>query len=325
MLNEDVWPSSFDDREIDDIIWSEIKDSTSRGDFISYLIHRPQKGRHRYEAQARLEAMEGSDSIPVGYARAVARIHELAERGDAGAMFHVGKLHVLGIGLQQDMRAAETWYHKAIAKGEVRAYCNMGWIYLYGFAEIPPNKEQAFRLLSVGAEQGVSSAKASIGLMWITGDGRVANPVLGLKLLAEAFGEGYNNAANHLWDIYFTGVYVPRNVEVAHDWLFKLVARGDERTMAILGHYLVTGSHGKTDVAQGLSLLHQAIEKNYVPAYLWLGNLYRHGQGVERDLAKAREWYEQGDEAGNTGCAPALASMMLEINPAPATGTPSLH
>lgn len=325
MFIEDVWPSRFDDREIDDIIWSEIRGSDSRIDFVSYLIHRPQKGRHREDAQVRLKAMDEGAGAPVGYARAVERIRALAESGDAGAMFHMGKLHVLGIGLPQDMRVAESWYQKAVAVGEMRACCNLGWIYMYGFGEIPPDKEQAFRFLSVGAEQGMASAKASIGLMWLTGDGRPADPALGLNLMAEAFEEGYNNAANHLSDAYFAGKYIPRDIDAGHEWLFKAAARGDERTMAILGHYLVTGSHGKTDVVQGLGLLHQAIEKDYVPAYLWLGNLYRHGQGVERDLTQARVWYERGEEAGNTRCEPALASMLLKVSPAPTAGTSSVH
>ena len=321
MFNEDVWPSTFDDHEIDDIIWEEIKDSPSRGDFICYQIHRPKNGRHMDEAVARLHVLEGGDRTPVGYARAVERIRALAESGNPTALFHMGKLAVHGIGMPQDTRAAEVWYLKAIAAGEMRAACNLGWIYLYGFDLIPPNKEEAFRLLSLGAERGVGSAKASIGTMWLTGDGLQADAEKGVRLLEESFAMGYANAGNHLADAYFAGKYVKQNTELGHDWLGKVVATGDERTMAILGHYLVTGSHGKSDVAQGLALLEESIAKGYVPAYLWIANLYRHGQGVECDLAKARTWFEQGAAAGNTGCDKALAEMMEQMTPPTAPGT----
>ena len=325
VFNEEVWPSTFDDREIDDIIWEEIKNSTSRGDFICYQIHRPQKGRHIDEAVARLEELEGGERTPIGYGRAVKRIRKLAESGNAGAMFHMGKLSVHGIGMPQDMQAAEAWYLKAIAAGEMRACCNLGWIYQYGFGIVAPNKDEAFRLLSLGAESGVGAAKASIGLMLLVGDGRPAEPDRGVRLLEEAFAGGYNNAANHLADALLSGQHIPRDVDAAHEWLSRAAATGDERTMAILGHYLVTGSHGKTDVAQGLLLMHKAIENDYVPAYLWMGNLYRHGQGVERDLTQAKTWYERGVEAGNTGCNAALASLEAEKDVPTNTGPAKLH
>jgi len=325
MFNEEVWPSTFDDSEIDDIIWEEIKDSSSRGDFICYQIHRPQQAKHIDEAVARLELLEGGDRLPVGYGRAVERIRMLADSGDARALFHMGKLSVHGIGMPQDMQVAEAWYLKAIAAGEMRACCNLGWIYQYGFGVIAQNKDEAYRLLSLGAESGVGAAKASIGLMLLTGDGRPAEPGRGMRMLEEAFAVGYNNAANNLADAFMSGQHIPRDIEAGHEWLSRAAAAGDERTMAILGHYLVTGSHGKTDVARGLILLHEAIEKQYVPAYLWLGSLYRHGQGVERDWEQARTWYERGEEAGNAGCKPALASLLLEVSPAPPAGSSPLH
>lgn len=324
MLNEAVWPELFDDREIDDIVWQEIKDSPSRGDFICYLIHRLQKAQHVEEAQSRLRTLDGVDPTPIGYARAVERILALAESGNPTAMFHMGKLHVHGIGVPQSMHDAESWYLRGIAAGDMRSHCNLGWIYLYGFNEIRENKAEAFRLLSVGAANGVHVAKASVGLMLLAGDGCEANPERGLQMLEEAFAEGYNNAGNHLSDAYFLGKLVPKDAEKGHAWLEKVAARGDWRSMAILGHYLVSGSHGKTDIAQGLDLLQQAIKHEYLPAYQWIGNLYRDGSGVERDLEKALAWYEKGSAAGNTGCDLALATLKLTTAP-PVSGSDTVH
>lgn len=313
---KEVWPSSYDDSEIDEIIWSEIESSPSRGDFFCYLIHRPQKARYEKEARARVNTMdESNNTAPVGYARAVERIRALAAAGDAKAMFHMGKLYVHGIGVKQDLKVAETWYNKAIQAGEMRAHCNMGWLYLYGFGTILPNKGRAFWLLSIGAESGIPAARASIGMMLLTGDGIPANPKFGLRMLQVAFNLGYDNAGNHLSDLYFAGKFVPKDIDLAHDWLFKVAERGDARTMAILGHYLVTGSHGKTDVGQGIKLLQDAVAKEYVFAYFWLGNLYRNGNGVDRDMAKAREWFEKGAAAGNEGCTLALTTLLLQTKP----------
>jgi len=325
IFNEDVWPSSFDDRDIDNIIWEEIQGSESRGDLIFYLLHRPQKAQHREEAQARLKILETVDRTPVGYARAVPRIRALAEQGDPNAMFHMGKLHVLGIGVPQDMVSAVAWYEKAIARGEMRACCNLGWIYLYGFGVISVNKQEAFRLLSLGAENGMYIAKASLGLMFLAGDGVPVDQQRGLQLLRESFEEGYTNAGNHLADAYFTGKFFPADKKAGHEWLSKVAATGDEKAMGILGFYLVAGSYGQTDVGRGVMLLEQATEKEYMPAYLWLGNFYRRGLGVTRDLDKAREWFEKGAEAGSHECQKALDEMMGEKVSPHIPGSSSIH
>lgn len=325
VFNEEVWPVHFDDQEIDEIIWAEIKDSTSRGDFVSYMIHRPRVPGHRDEAQKRMQEIEMTQSQPTGYPKAIKKIYGLAENGDPAAMFHMGKLYVHGIGVPQSMKDAENWYLRAIDAGEMRAHCNLGWIYLYGFDTIPQDKQKAYELLTVGAENGVYVAKASIGLMALTGDGCPQDTERGLRLLEEAFEEGYTNAGNHLADAYFLGQHIPLDQSKGLEWLEKVVERGDERTMAILGHHLITGAYGKTDVVKGVELLQQSIEKNYVPAYLWIGNLYRQGQGVQRDLDMARAWYEKGLSEGNTGCSLALESLKQEMEEHPASGPQLTH
>ncbi|MBS1169899.1 MAG: hcpD 1 [Burkholderiaceae bacterium] len=315
MFNEAVWPDFFDDREIDDIVWDAIKDSPSRADFVCYLIHRPQKAQYRDQVQQRLQTMENSGQAPTGYTQAAERIRALAETGHPTAIFHMGKMHVLGLGMKQDMQEAESWYRRGIAAGELRSHCNLGWIYLYGFGNIPEDKDEAFRLLSIGAEGGVHVAKASVGLMLLAGEGCEADPARGLALLEESYNEGYNNAGNQIADAYFLGKHVPQDLELAHEWLTKVADRGDERSMAILGHYLVSGSHGKTDVARGLQLLHNAMASGFLPAYQWIGNLYRDGQGVDRNLQTALIWYEKGAAAGNTSCDTAITTLKLMMSP----------
>ena len=106
--------------------------------------------------------------------------------------------------------------------------------------------------------------------------------------------------------MYFAGKLLPQDIELAHEWLTKVARSGDERSMAILGHYLVTGSHGKTDTEKGLLWLVKATELQYLPAYLWLGTLYKKGLGVEQDADKAIEWFKKGIKAGCRDCQIAL-------------------
>ena len=304
-----VTPGS--DNEIDDIIWSEIESSDSHGDFVCYAVHAPYKAKYLENAKARIESGKYLDNLaPVRYLKAVERIEKLAGTGDPAATFHMGKIYAIGIAVPQNVPKAVEWYEKAIALGEPRAYANLGWFYQSGYG-VPTDKSKAFELLSFGAENGVLSAKAAIGMMLLNGEGCTLNPELGFQKLEESFNSGYLNAGNHISDVYFEGKLVPGDIELAHEWLQKVADSGDERSMAILGHYLVTGSHGKTDTAKGLDLLEQATRLQYLPAYLWLGTLYKKGLGVELDAEKAIEWFKKGIKAGCRDCQIALTMMSM--------------
>jgi TPR repeat protein len=322
---ECVWPAGYDDSVIDAIIWSEICASPSAGDYASYLVHRPQCAKHIDEALARYEAVdEVLDTSPVYYIRAIERIRSLAESGDAGAMFHLGKIYSLGIAVEQDFSVAEMWYLKAIDAGEVRAHCNLGWLYQSGFG-VMEQKKKAFELLSIGAENGVLASRATVGLMLLSGEGCQASPVQGIRMLEDAYHEGYNNAANCLADVYFAGEYVPQDAGLGFDWLGRAADRGDNRTMAILGHYLITGSHGRTDVARGLAYMISALNRGFTRANLWLGELCEQGRGVVRNPDMARRLYEWGVAAGDEECKFALDRLSCGAVSSPGSGPSILN
>lgn len=312
--HERWWPDAFDDSEIEALIWPEIAISTSRGDFACYLVHRLLKARHLEEARMRYDHMVDADPEPLHYFQAINKVRALAETGHAGAMFHMGKVHALGIAIEQDFAAAADWYRRAVDKGDMRAHCNLGWMYQSGMG-VNEDKAEAFRLLSIGAAHGVLSAKAAVGMMLLKGEGCAADPQQALSVLEEAFEAGYGNAANCISDAYFAGECLPHDPELGHAWLGKVAERGDARSMAILGHYLITGSHGKTDITHGIALMYDAINHGYAPAYAWLGALYEKGQGLERDLGRAQTWYERGIAVGDEASAFALRRLQQQMMP----------
>lgn len=325
LLREKVWPDRFDESHIDELIWEEIRESASAGDFASYLVHRPQPARHMVEAKARYDAIDKQlHATPVCYIRVVERIQSLAQDGDAGAMFHMGKICSIGIAVEQDYATAEDWYLRAIALGEVRAHCNLGWLYQSGLG-VAEDKVKAFELLSFGAARGVPVAMASVGVMLLDGEGCGADVEQGVRLLQEAFDDGYNNAANCLADAYFAGDAIDRDEALAFDWLARAARRGDWRTMAILGHYLVTGSHGKQDVPRGVAYLYDAMNRGFTKACLWLGALYEEGQGVERNPNMARMLFERGSMLGDEECAFALDRLNSGSVPPPPTDYPKIN
>lgn len=313
------------DDEIDNIIWSEIESSDSKGDFICYVIHSPVNAKFLQQTKERIATITEQDSLtPVRYFRAIERIRDLAEKNHPAATFHMGKIHALGIAVPQNLPEGIRWYEKAMELGEPRAYANLGWFYQSGYG-VAQDSLKAYELLSYGADHGVLSAKAAIGIMLLNGEHGSPDADSGLQKLEEAFHEGYLNAGNHLSDIYFEGKYVARDVELGHQWLWKVADRGDERSMAILGHYLITGSHGKQDPETGLRLMQQAIAHQFLPAYLWLGTLYKKGNGVEQDLRKAFDLFREGIRAGCKDCEKAVSMLLAEQNAANSGIPKSFH
>lgn len=313
------------DDEIDDIIWSEIGSSNAKGDFICYVIHSLVNAKFLEQAKSRIDTQTDTESLtPVNYFNAIERIRSLAEQHHPAATFHMGKIHALGIAVTQDLDEGVRWYEKAIALGEPRAYANLGWLYQSGYG-VPADTSKAFELLSYAGEHGVLSARATVGMMLLKGEGCIPNTDAGLQKLVSAFRDGYLNAGNHLSDLYFEGKYVARDIELAHDWLWKVADCGDERTMAILGHHLITGSHGKTDTQTGLQLMQRAIAEGFLPAYVWLGTLYKKGNGLKQDIKKAFDLFHEGLLAGCKDCEKALALLLSEQNIPGSDISRSLH
>ncbi len=301
-----AWPSSYDDSQIDETVWSFIKDSKSAGDFACYLVHRLQNASYTEQAKQSYETLD--ELQPIQYFNAIEAIKTQAESGDSGAMFHLGKIFAIGIAVDQNLSEAERWYQRAVEHDDVRACCNLGWMYESGFG-VEQDKAKAFELLLRGHDEGVLVAKATIAMMKMTGEGCQQDVESSIKLLEECFLSGYNNAANCLADMYFAGSVVEKDVEKGFAWLSRCAEKGDLRTMAIMGHYLVTGSHGKQDVSQGIGHLMTAVNMNYPEAHLWLGSLYEQGVGVDTNHEMAVMFYQKGASLGDEQCEFALARL----------------
>lgn len=299
------------DKEIDRIIWEAIADSQCKSDFICYIVHSPMGAAHLAEAKDKMEKAV----VPLGpamqYLKAVRQIRDLANEGDPCATFHMGKIYSLGLGAMRDVHQAVDWYRKAMDLGEARAFANMGWFY-QDATGVERDINKAFELLSHAADEGVLSAKTAVGTMQLKGEGCGKDVEAGLQKIESAFAGGYLNAGNHLADLYAEGTLLPKDVAKSHYWLQKVAETGDDKSMAMLGHRLITGSHGMKNVDAGLAWIHQAMEHRFHPAFLWLAGIYRRGNGLPQNIGQTINILQRGIAAGSIECAQALEQLMRE-------------
>ena len=299
------------DKEIDRIIWEAIAESQCKSDFICYIIHSPMGAAHLAEARDKMEKAVVPLGPALAYVKAVQKIRDLAEGGDPCATFHMGKICSLGIGTMRDVHKAVDWYRKAMALGEARAFANMGWFY-QDATGVERDMDKAFELLSKAADEGVLSAKTAVGTLQLKGKGCEKDVDAGLKKIEEAFAAGYMNAGNHLADLYAEGALLPKDAAKSHYWLQKVAEAGDDKSMAMLGHRLITGSHGVKDVDAGLAWMHKAMENKFHPAFLWLAGIYRRGNGLPQNIGQTINVLQRGIAAGSIECAQALEQLMRE-------------
>ena len=99
---------------------------------------------------------------------------ELAQQGDAAAMFKVGQMYERGRGTRQDTIQAVRWYERAEQQGNEFARARLGVMHYEGIG-VPKNIDKALPLIQKSASAGVPNAEYYLGIMYENGDGVKAN------------------------------------------------------------------------------------------------------------------------------------------------------
>ena len=76
--------------------------------------------------------------------------------------------------------------------------------------------------------------------------------------------------------------------------------------MRTLGRRLVQGKEGKKNIRHGVTWLQKAAEEGDTSSMVMLGDLYRNGDCVAKNMSKAMEYYEQAARDGNETAAKRL-------------------
>ena len=80
----------------------------------------------------------------------------------------------------------------------------------------------------------------------------------------------------------------------------KRMELNDPIAMSCLGGFYTHGSNGlPQNYAEALELWHRAAELGHYGAYYNIGNAYRNGRGVERDMKKTEHYWELAALSGN--------------------------
>jgi uncharacterized protein len=135
------------------------------------------------------------------YAVAAGLLEPLATAGDPRAQTRLGTLHHLGLGVREDDTLARQWFERAARQGFAPAQFELGNLYAYGHAPVPPGEDTqrlAAQWYFEAARQGHAEAQYSLGILFLAGSGVQRNPVEARKWIARAARQGHADAQAYL-------------------------------------------------------------------------------------------------------------------------------
>lgn len=198
-------------------------------------------------------------------------------------------------GCREDHAEAVNWYRKAAERGLAAAQDKLGWMYENGWGT-RRDYAQAAAWYRKAAEQGNDLAQNSFGRMYENGWGVPQSNELAVAWYRKAADMGNKDACHKYGDILFHGrLGMDKNVAVALTYYQKADLSNPWIQYDIgechLHFYMETGK--EEDARSAVEWLQKSANAGVPWACVKMGDCYRDGIGVSRDLVCARDWYSR--------------------------------
>ena len=156
-------------------------------------------------------------------------------------------------------------------------------------AEKPLPKD--LKSLKALAEKGDVRAQCNLGLMYVQGQGVEQDSKEAVYWYQKAADQGDAKSQFKLAEMYGQGPGVGRDVKEALKWLRKAAEQGHAEAQVVLGKEYFDGERVEQDFKQGFKWCRKAAEQGHADAQGGLGMMYEDGKGVEQDYVTAHMWF----------------------------------
>lgn len=229
---------------------------------------------------------------------------------------------------KQDYRAAFKHFQDAQSKGHPMAAFNLGWMYSEGLGR-SPDFTAAAALYQQAAGLGVVTAHHNLGRMYLEGGNNFAKSIPDAIRHFELAAEGDIAASiGCLGMIYLNGNGVPEDRNRAIDLLLRAAHLDDDHSIntvaTILDH-----QNGGASTSETFALYRKAARSaralNHVMPIFNLGLCFLYGNGVTKDVVKARRLFRIAAKAGDADAAMNLGLMHLNGDGTPVDADEAQH
>ena len=172
--------------------------------------------------------------------------------------------------------------------------------------------EKAKRLLRKASDNGCTASMVLLGDILI--DGNDDEKAEAISLFKKAYEAGNNMGSRNLGYCYALGMGVEYSKEKAAEWYRISAEDGNAKAQCNLGVLYAYGHGVELDYAEAAEWYRRSAENGYSRGRTNYACFLRDGKGVERDPEKAVYWFEQ---SGSSRAKRLLAQMYLEGNGIP--------
>ena len=226
------------------------------------------------------------------YKEALECFKKAASKNHADALFHVGKIYDLALGVEQDYRLAAEYYSKAVSFNSGKAANNLANMYRNGDG-LEKDMKKAIELYKKGIDGGSYAAMDNLGDMYRLGEGVEQNYEEAMKWYKKAADSGNAWSMNTIGDLYYNGNGVDANYTEAVNWYKKASEQQKSSAFYNLGWCYEFGQGVSKDYSAALDNYKKAVENGYYSSsYKW-DPTYRAARLMYKEFnerTKAREY-----------------------------------
>lgn len=243
------------------------------------------------------ELLVGTEDIPQDFEMARIKLEQEAETGNVFAIYDLGRIYSLGLGVEKNSDAADEYYIKAFG-GFQQVESSKAWKYTeYRIGKMhaagqgtDQDYQKAAEWFQVSAEKKYKYAQYSLGALYHRGQGVEQDLYKAFELYLKSAKQGFPYADFEVAKMYRDGIGTDKDETKARQY-FQRAFKGFESLEQT----------GKDDKIQ-----------------YRLGWMLQNGVGAEQDLIRAKDYYQKSAKMGNVFSSFALAKIVLkEENPEP--------
>lgn len=260
---------------------------------------------------------EDGDGAPLDIKAAAELYRQSAEKDCVPGLYDYGLLFLDGHGVPQDPERAFALISRAVELGNDPEHIfTLSVMYLQGNG-VAKDERKSLELLKKAEKLGSVDAKANMGAMYLSGEGLPKDEGKAFCLLKEAAEDQDCSAMCNLALMYEQGIHVGKDMKTAISYFKQAADLGYPPAFYHLG-VLVGGGEADLGDIDPVGLLETAGAEGNIDALYRLGVMYYDGQGVDRDLDMASQYFRAGAEFENPECMYNLGIMIIRGEAEPA-------
>ncbi|MGI4851183.1 MAG: tetratricopeptide repeat protein [Janthinobacterium lividum] len=239
------------------------------------------------------------------YVKAYTWCLKAANQGNAAAQNDIGIMYYNGYGVTQNYTESFAWCLKAANQGSAEAQHNIGDKYYYGHGVVQSYTE-SFKWYRKAADQGDASVLNIIGCIYEYGRGVTQDDRQALAWYRKAANKDNLFAQFNVGNLYYFSKTECKNTikaEEIFENLFEVLDltknKLDAREHQVLGMLYSGCLEKRRDLSKAFFHFEKAAQDEYSFAQVYLGRLYKEGQGIIQDYTQALHWIQKSSNENN--------------------------